>query len=63
MRIVTLDRRTGNRGVIDAAYCIVTIPLKVLSGIEAEFSPQHRAAIRSVDYADAISGVNECRYG
>jgi monoamine oxidase len=54
VRILTLDRRTGKRGVLDAAYCIVTIPLKVLSGIDADFSPQHRAAIRSIEYADAL---------
>ena len=49
-----IDKRTGKRNAIDAAYCIVTIPLKVLDGIEADFSPPYRAAIRDVVYGNAI---------
>jgi monoamine oxidase len=49
-----LDKRTGKRSSIDSAYCIVTIPLKVLATIEADFSAEHRAAIRGVDYRNAI---------
>jgi monoamine oxidase len=49
-----LDRRTGKRGFIDAAYCLVTIPLKVLSGIDADFSADHRAGIGGVVYGNAI---------
>ena len=54
VRITTLNRRTGKRAAFTAAYCIVTIPLKVLSGIEADFAPQTRAAIRAVEYSDAV---------
>jgi monoamine oxidase len=49
-----IDKRTGKRGAIDAAYCVVTIPLKVLDGIESDFSPGHRAAIRNVGYGNAV---------
>src|SRR5271166_3046121 len=49
-----LDRRTGKPNSIDAAYCLVTIPLKVLSIIEADFSAAHRAAIDGVVYGNAI---------
>ena len=49
-----IDKRTGRPNAIDAAYCIVTIPLKVLDGIECDFSPAYRAAIRDVDYGNAI---------
>jgi monoamine oxidase len=49
-----VDKRTGKRAAIDAAYCIVTIPLPVLSAIEADFSVDHRAAISAVPYANAI---------
>ena len=49
-----IDKRTGKRNAIDAAYCIVTIPLKVLDGIEADFSPPYRAAIHDVVYGNAI---------
>lgn len=49
-----VDKRTGAREAIEAAYCIVTIPLKVLDGIEADLSPAYRAAIHNVAYGDAI---------
>jgi monoamine oxidase len=39
-----LDKRTGKRSSIDASYCLVTIPLKVLAAIDGDFSVQHRAA-------------------
>src|SRR5216684_1544135 len=48
------DKRTGTRKSVDAAYCIVTIPLKVLAAIDADFSPEHRAAVRGVSYGNAI---------
>ena len=49
-----LDKRSGRRSSIDAAYCLVTIPLKVLSAIDADFSVHHAAAIRGVTYGDAV---------
>ena len=49
-----IDKRTGKRSAIDAAYCVVTIPLKVLDGINSDFSPPHRAAIRDVVYGNAV---------
>jgi len=52
--VTFLDKRRGKRAAIDAAYCIVTIPLKVLAGIEADFSPEHRTAIRGVEYGNAV---------
>ena len=48
------DKRTGKRNAIDAAYCVVTIPLKVLEGIESDFSPAYRAAIHNVVYGNAV---------
>jgi monoamine oxidase len=49
-----VDKQADRHNAIEAAYCIVTIPLKVLQGIEYDFSPAHRAAIRDVDYANAV---------
>src|SRR5262249_32518534 len=49
-----IDKQAGRHNAIEAAYCIVTIPLKVLQGIECDFSPACRAAIRDVDYANAV---------
>src|SRR5262249_19701858 len=54
VRIAFVDRRTGRHGAVEAAYCIVTIPLTVLQGIECDFSPAHRAAIRDVAYRNAV---------
>src|SRR4029077_14254119 len=53
-RIVYHDKRTRQHRSIEAAYCLVTIPLKVLATIDADFAPAHKAAIRAVDYGDAI---------
>ena len=48
------DKRTGKGGTLDGAYCIVTIPLPVLQGIESDFSSDYRAAIRNVEYGNAV---------
>ena len=49
-----VDKQTGKPNAIDAAYCLVTIPLKVLDGIDSDFSSPHRAAIRDIVYGNAI---------
>jgi monoamine oxidase len=48
------DKRDGKTRRVEAAYCLVTIPLKVLAPIAADFSPPYRAAIASVDYGNAV---------
>ena len=48
------DVHDGKTHRIDASYCLVTIPLKVLSAITADFSAPYRAAIASVDYGNAV---------
>jgi monoamine oxidase len=48
------DKRSGRHNAVEAAYCIVTIPLKVLDPIPADFSAEHRAAIRAADYGNAV---------
>jgi monoamine oxidase len=48
------DKRSGKRNTVDAAYCIVTIPLKVLETIDNDFSSAYQAAIRGVQYGNAI---------
>jgi monoamine oxidase len=52
--VAYLDTRSGKTESVDAAFCLVTIPLKVLQGIAADFSPSYRAAIRGVDYGNAV---------
>ncbi|MGA7486647.1 MAG: NAD(P)/FAD-dependent oxidoreductase [Xanthobacteraceae bacterium] len=48
------DKRTGKANTLEAAYCIVTIPLKVLNAVASDFSPAYRAAIHGVGYGNAI---------
>ena len=48
------DKRSGKRNAVDAAYCIVTIPLKVLDPIDNDFSSTCRAAIRGIEYGNAV---------
>src|SRR5580704_12559603 len=52
--IAYTDKRSGKRHALDAAYCVVTIPLKVLEPIESDFSSNCRAAIRGVAYGNAV---------
>jgi monoamine oxidase len=52
--IAYTDKRSGKRNAIEAAYCIVTIPLKVLEPIESDFSSTCAAAIRGIEYGNAI---------
>ena len=48
------DSQSGKSRQVEADYCLVTIPLKVLAGIDSDFSPPCREAIASVDYGNAI---------
>ncbi len=52
--IAYTDKRSGKRNAIEASYCIVTIPLKVLEPIENDFSAACGAAIRAIEYGNAI---------
>jgi monoamine oxidase len=52
--IAFVDKKTGSRQSIEAAYCIVTIPLKVLRDIDCDVSSAHRAAMADVDYGNAV---------
>ena len=48
------DAQIGRSNVIEADYCLITIPLKVLAGIDNDFSPDYRTAIAKVEYGNAI---------
>jgi monoamine oxidase len=52
--IAYTDKRSGKRGVVEAAYCLSTIPLKVLEPIDHDFAAPHATAIRGVTYGNAI---------
>ena len=52
--VIFVDRRTGKRDALDAAYCIVTIPLQVLQKIDCDFASPYRAAMTDVTYGNAV---------
>jgi monoamine oxidase len=54
VRVTYWDGRKHQHHMVEAAYCLVTIPLKVLKAIEADFSVPYTAAIGSVDYGNAV---------
>ncbi len=54
VRIVYWNRRTRQSESLAADYCLVTIPLKVLKSIEADFSAPYVAAIGAVEYGNAV---------
>jgi monoamine oxidase len=52
---VTVSYTQGGRPRhIEADYCLITIPLKVLATIANDFSPDTRSAIADVQYGNAI---------
>jgi monoamine oxidase len=61
VRIVYRDKRSGKQASIEGVYCLVTIPLKVLDQIPADFSSSYRAAIHGVDYGNAVKIVWQAR--
>jgi monoamine oxidase len=54
VRIVYLDRKTGQTQAITADYCISTIPLPVLAKIPADFSPEIKTGIATVSGGNAM---------
>lgn len=54
VRVTYWDGDAHRRTTIDAAYCLVTIPLKVLKAIDADFSPPYVAAIGTAEYGNAV---------
>lgn len=52
--VVCRDGHTGKSKMYEADYCLVTIPLKVLTKIDNDFSPSYRVAIAGVEYGNAI---------
>ncbi len=48
------DKRSGQRKAVEASYCIVTIPLRVLEAIDNDFSSTHRSAMRDIEYGNAV---------
>jgi monoamine oxidase len=51
-RVVWRDKR-GARHTLEAPIVVVTVPLPVLRGLDADFSPAVRQAIAAVDYVPA----------
>ncbi|MFI4988403.1 MAG: flavin monoamine oxidase family protein [Alphaproteobacteria bacterium] len=53
VRVLYRDGIAGKMHEISADFCICTIPLSVLAGIPADFSPAFKAAIAAARYAKA----------
>jgi monoamine oxidase len=54
---VNIVYRDGKSGKIQAAaadYCLCTIPLKVLTAITNDFSPDYKSAIAQVEYGNSV---------
>lgn len=45
------DAEGGAAGSVSGDFCLCTIPLSVLGGIESDFSPKFKQAMRNVSYA------------
>ena len=54
VRVIYRDRRSGTIRSVAGDHCVCTIPLPVLSGIPADFSPEVRAAIGTPAYAKVV---------
>jgi len=52
--IAYTDKPSGKPATVEADYCIVTIPLKVLEPIDNDFAAAHRAAVKNIYYGNAI---------
>lgn len=53
VRVVYLDKTSGQTKEETADYCICTLPLPVLKEIPADFTPEMQKAIASINYASA----------
>jgi monoamine oxidase len=52
--IAYTDKPSGKPATVEADYCVVTIPLKVLEAIDNDFAAAHLAAVKGVTYGNAI---------
>ena len=48
------DKASGKAHVVNADYCIITIPLIVLNKISNDLSPDRKAVIEKAEYSNAI---------
>lgn len=54
VRVKVKDRRTGALDAIEADYAICTLPLNILAGMDADFSPAVRTALKRVKYDESL---------
>jgi monoamine oxidase len=53
-RITYRDQSTGKQQIIEAQYCLVTLPASVLSAIPADFSAGYGAALANIEYQNSV---------
>jgi monoamine oxidase len=51
VEIHTLNTKTGKTGIVSGDFCLCTIPLSVLRGIETDFTPTFKTAMGGVTYS------------
>ena len=54
VRIHYVHKPSGATRMIDADYCIVTIPSPVLAKISSDFTPAYRAAIANIEWQQSV---------
>ncbi len=54
VRIHYVHKPSGATRIIDADYCIVTIPSPVLAKISSDFTPAYRAAIANIEWQQSV---------
>jgi monoamine oxidase len=54
VRVTYRDRRGGAARSLAGDYCLCTIPLSVLAGVPADFSPEYSKAIAAPAYAKVV---------
>lgn len=59
VRIVYTDASASEQA-LDADFAICTVPLKVLAGLDTDFSPAYKTAIASCDYNNAVKVAFQC---
>jgi monoamine oxidase len=52
--IAYTDKASAKPATVEADYCVVTIPLKVLDAIDSDFAAAHRGAVKGVEYGNAV---------
>ncbi len=54
VRVGYTDAKSGEQAMIEADYAICTMPLNIMAEMDADFSPEVRAALKRVKYDESL---------